>query len=216
MKYAMVSVLYLIIYANTANSQIINGYGLKIGLTSSTQKFNSSDGSKNYLESNYRLGLNLGIFVELFNFRYFRLEPELYYNQKGVEDELISTRVDTSSINGYVEEKISIDNRIDYLTLGINGKFIKEFEHFIPYALAGLRYDLYLDKEIDKLYRDLYKKYDEDIIGGKIGLGIEITKFLYFPFLIECSYNHDFNEVKVKDNLHLRNISYEFKIGVKF
>ena len=208
------------------NSQIVDGYGFKVGLTRSNQLF---DYSENFIlddeTHDYRNGLNLGLFAELFSVPYLSFVIDLFYNQKGMTDNINASYVDTTSM-GYSSYNLSLDRRFDYFTISTNIKIRYDFSNLSPYILTGFRYDILLDKKIEKLVNqsgvkrlaslDFWENYNTNSYGYNIGLGIEIENLIKFPIILEWVYNHDLSKIRIHDNLEIQNVSSELKIGVKF
>ena len=226
MRILILSFLLLFTSPIHVNSQIVNGCGFKVGLTSSNQLF---DYSENFVLDDetydYRYGLNLGLFAELFNVQYFSLIIDLSYNQKGMTDNTIATYVDTTSM-GYSSRKLSLDRRLDYFTISTNIRTRYDFNNFSPYILTGFRYDIFLEMKIEKLFNgtginkiapdDFWENYKGNTFGYNIGIGIEIKNLVTFPIILEWVYNHDLSKIKFHENLEIQNISSELKIGMKF
>jgi len=111
------------------------------------------------------------------------------------------------------------------LTIGTHLKTRYDLKWFSPYFLSGIRYDILVGKKIDKsldkifeiqsTFSSIYEKYEGDLFGLTFGLGIEIKELISTPFIIEWIYNYDLENVRINEDLKIRNISNVFKIGIK-
>ncbi len=110
-------VIIIICAANFVNAQMIKGYGFKVGMTSSLEKWNFNSELSNDFETNSRLGLNISGFLEMLDVPFIGIIAELGYTQKGMTEQLPLTLIlDTDGSSG---NKIKIDNRVDYLIFSL-------------------------------------------------------------------------------------------------
>ncbi len=224
MKYFLILVL-IMYFSPNLYSQIINNYGLKIGLTSANQQFDYTDIIIDDQKFGVRKGINVSFFAEMMEVNHFSFVLNLSYNQKGMIDKIVMTKV-WGNEDGFISEKQEFDNRLDYLTISTNIKTRYELLSFTPYILTGIKYDVLLGKKIDHSFHDLevkydfydrlYDQYDGNILGLTFGIGIENQEIVGIPILIEWIYYHDLTKIKINENLKIQNLSNELMIGIKF
>lgn len=189
------------------NAQLINSYGLKVGLCIADQDFVPEASSS--WDTQNRYGLSIGGFLELFNYSNFNLLIESHYIQKGMILEEVWT-----DENGNCIAKFEDNNRVDYLSLPILGKLAYKLKNSSPYILIGPRIDILLGYDsynFDIVYDD-FKSID---LGGTFGLGYELccgTKY----FLVEIRYSPSLTNSYETDYLTVKNSSFEFLAGIKF
>ena len=79
----------VLMFTNESPSQLIKGYGIKLGLTSADQKFNYSAISN--IETKRRLGFISGVYVEWLDIPFISVITEMDYVQRGMGQEFIET-----------------------------------------------------------------------------------------------------------------------------
>ncbi len=189
------------------NAQLINSYGLKSGLCLANQDWYYT--SPFSLDTQNHFGLSIGGFLELFNYSNFNLLIESHYIQKGVIFEI--TRTDEYGI--YIG-KFEYNNRVDYLSLPVLGKFAYKLKRSSPYILIGPRIDIFLGYDSEN-YDSVYDEFNSIDLGGTLGLGYEFNIFGTHSFLVEIRYSPSFTNSYDTEYLTVNNSSFEFLAGIK-
>ena len=212
-KFVFFMFCFMILVNSHSSGQIINGYGVKLGVTSAYQNWDYKVTYMNGFDSDKRLGINAGMFLEFLNSPFFSINAEIDYNQKGMKKEVAMTSI--SFPEGTGEYKTD-NNRIDYLTFALLGKLSHKTSLFKPYIFAGPRMDLQINKSVSKGWEDVFDKMKKNVYGISFGIGTEMTEILPITLLAEIEYNYDFTDVYETDNLVINNNSFDVKLGVKF
>ncbi|MBN2367235.1 MAG: PorT family protein [Calditrichaeota bacterium] len=205
--------LFLLFFIHHGNSQILKGYGLKIGLTIANQDFDYTNHLLR-LDSKYRAGINAGFFMNLLEMNFIELAPEINYTQKGMKHEVPFTT--PQDPGGEAGESRTNYVRLDYLNFRISGKFKYPLPAVTPFFLLGPRVEYKINDKMDAGYRIIYDKYDDILYGLSAGFGIAISSLVSTPLIAEFIYNYDFNTPYQTDNLAVRNIDFEMRLGIQF
>jgi len=123
--------LFFIIIPFIAKSQLVDDYGIKIGYTHSKiipkeEAFNTS----------YRSGFNVGIFAENNIYKFVKSTTGLEYSGKGYR--LKSVETDET---GNVIKNVWANTRLDYLSIPLLFKIVKEDLKYKPFIQLGPRLD---------------------------------------------------------------------------
>ena len=213
------NIIYLILFTlliiSTSQAQLIRGYGLKAGVTSSSQDWDYTiDWLSDFdFTPETRWGINVGVFSEFFNIPYFSLVTELNYIQKGMKEDVPVTTVTNPDGTG---EYITWDTRVDYLNLSALGKLRIELSLFIPYILLGPKIDYEINQENSLGMTNVVEEnFNEVMYGFKIGIGSEV-KLSNINLLAEILYDYNFNDLYENENLTVTSDSFDFRIGIMF
>lgn len=209
------------------NAQIVNGYGVKIGLTSSshTWKFSASD---TYTNPNYYNGFSIRAFADLLNSSFFNIEAETGISQKGAKLNYQIWILDPYFKTTGVYK--TTNNRLNYINASLMGKVKYEMKTFTPYLLLGPQFNYLVGKEIGNGYevihsrtwggfsqfpfKDEYDVLNKNIWGFTAGLGSEFNVYT-ISFLVEYRYEMDFTNNNYYSTLQIRNYSHSLLAGVR-
>ena len=210
-------IIYLILFTlfiiSTSQAQLIRGYGLKAGATSSSQNWDYNISCVSDFIPETRWGINVGVFSEFFNISYLSLVTELNYIQKGMKEVLPVTTITNPDGTG---EYVTWDTRVDYLNLSALGKLRLDFNLFTPYILFGPKVDFEITQEHSLGSADIVEEnFNEVMYGLKIGIGSEV-KFDSFSLLAEILYDYNFNDLYEGEYLTVTSDSFDFRIGIMF
>ena len=190
-------VLFLILNVH-CYSQTFAGFGIKGGLVLASHTF--AEAGSTYS----RTGFEAGVLGEFFKLKLFSLITEVNFEQKGGNDRF-------ESIDHYLTVYV--------LSIPMLAKLTSFTGKFLPYLSVGPRIDVYIGN--DKTEPDKY--YYQDInpvdfgITAAIGSEIQISKKI--SLLAETSWSPDLTTYRsptVTHDLIIRNISFEFRTGIKF
>lgn len=205
-------IILLFIVAGPLFAQL--NYGVKAGLTSSSQVWEFVPRFANYGNVEDRKGINLGVFAEYSEDKYVGIIAEINYRQKGAKIDLNYTGRDTS---GTIVIPKSFEHKLSYLNISLLGKIRYDFSFATPYIIGGLKTDYQLSNTLDDVDLGfLSSESTTQIWGAIIGAGFEIKHLLPVAILAEFRYEFDFNKLYVSDNFQIKTHSIEFKFGVKF
>lgn len=200
----LVLVLFTVILAARAKTE----YGFKFGATYSNQNFNYKAISFD-LDTKYRFGLDLAVFTEFRVEENLRLLTELHYYQKGMNVKLLT--LDPNYGYSFTNE----ENRVDYLSLPVLGKF-NITKRWIPtYFLLGFQAD-FLTGYDSKFFEILYEDFKRVDISFVTGLGCEYDIPNFHTVLLELRYNPTLNRSYTTQDLSVWNTSFSILTGIKF
>jgi Outer membrane protein beta-barrel domain len=205
-KFFLIAIV-LFIFSSVTNAQLIFSYGLKVGMANASQSWNYS-GPLSDLEvfDKSRIGLDIGIYSEWFNFPVISILTELHYIQKGCKDEFVVTTMDNP--DGIGETRTSTP-RIDYISVPILAKIRYNTKPITFYGIVGPRLDILIGKNsyaMGAVFDDL-KKTD---FGGTFGIGLELL--LKNTYHIGSEFRYSFSSQTIFSNqwLNVKNKSLEF------
>ncbi len=213
MNYLKIIFIFFILFLPFFNCYAQFDYGFKTGLTIANQNWKYGDISTSDTYDN-RYGFNFGIFVEYQYLDYLSFLSDIYYSQRGMVSNMEVTYV-ANNPNGYIDKKISWDNRLDFIGLLLSTKLKLKTKALIPYAIAGFKYEYLINKKIVDFYQTEYKNYKDNILGLIFGIGTEFTRLVSVPIIIEGIYHYDINSAKINESLKIKNHSIEVKLGVR-
>ena len=215
MKISRIIILILFLFSfisNESKGQFIQGYGIAIGVTDCNETWQFKDLGESETKW-FHLGTNAAIFLEMGDYYNIRWISEIMYNRKGALDEF--------------PNNIFKNNEITYISWNNYAKFRKELDNTTPYIIAGGRLEYKLST-IAGGYRDSMVNTPQfATIHACISAGVGMEFFTHasvIPF-IEAQYFTDlplpFCEAYVNSspefqNLHIRNLGIELRIGFKF
>jgi len=189
---------------NISFGQALNSYGFTIGLTRSTEKWDSTDYSQ---KMKFRSGFNGSFFLEYYYHNRFTWRTELEYNLKGAK------LLDSNTVVGKSRTKYVCWN--NYLRIR------HEMYDYTPYILIGPRVE-YLLAAIGtpanlppKNYEDYNGILKQFHFSAAVGGGCEYN--IYDPWILfaELYYNPDVTNSYTQNNFHIKNRAWELKVGIK-
>lgn len=206
-------VVVLFIFSKVAGAQLISSFGMKIGIANASQSWDYS-GNFSTIEifDKSRVGLDLGIYAEWFDFPVISVLTELHYIQKGCKDEFAVTTMDSPTGTGETKPFIP---RIDYLSIPLLAKIGYETNSFTVYGIAGPRIDILLGKNSDAagVVFDDFKATD---FGGTFGVGFEIPISETYRAGFEFRYSPSIQNIFSNGILEVKNNSLEFLAVIGF
>jgi len=203
-------IILLVTFSNNIKSQIISGYGLKLGPSISNQSWNYQADIN--LDWKNKFGISPRIFVDFFNFTFFELEGEIGYLQKGFEDKVPITTTTQPDGTG---EFMTVNNKLNYLSVSALAKFKYENEIFSPYLICGPQFNILLSKNIEKGFEVVFDRFRNNNFGLSFGAGSEIKNILPISLLIEYRYERDFIDNYDSPNIDIKNYSHVILLGIK-
>lgn len=148
---AVFSFVAFVLFSGQLFAQVTFSAGLRAGINSADMEFESSFEDDEVSFAN-RVGLYLGVPVEIRFSNAFALQPELNFIQKGVQ-------IDFSEQGSSFREEAEGEITLNYLELPVLAKLTAGNESFQMFAVAGPRISMALDGEFSQDYR--YFQNDE-------------------------------------------------------
>jgi len=196
----ILAILIILIINRINYSQTFASYGFSAGLTST---FLSGKKSGEDVSTFARIGFTGGFFGEFFKSKNFSTIVGLYFVQKGGNDKLINPDRDNYST-------------LNLLSVPVMAKLI--FPVKIFYLSAGPRIDILINKN-DGLDIGQFSNINPVNFGISFLAGLEFFISKKTSLIIESSYSPDITTYIYKNvdgDIITRNISFEFKTGLKF
>ena len=192
----------------SVQAQIINNYGVKLGLISSDLSYNNFQTTP---ETERKLGFIGGAFVEWFNNPIFSMITQIEYAQKGYSYEIVVTGEGGPEPLGTK----TYNNNLDYLLIPVYAKAKITLSSLIPYVFAGTRVDFLLgySTEFDST---IFSKFKNTAFGGVLGLGIEPLLGIPLNPFLEFRYDFDFTNSYDENGMTIKNNAFVILIGVTF
>lgn len=211
-------IIFLLTITTTqiAHAQILNKYGIGVGTSYTTQKWDFKLIPFDPSYSTYKHGFTAFAFGEKTINKYLGIKSELGYIQKGFKFNLQQS-TDFQS-NEFIYDKNMILHDLQLNT----GLKVSPFPTSIsPYAIAGIYINqMIANKKIsirespyDEIYyldEEIIDSYSKFTMGYFAGLGIEFNSLIY----IELTYNPSLTNNFRDKSLTIHDLSWEFKLGV--
>jgi len=196
----------MVLASNGSQSQIIRGYGLKIGAASATVKWNYSDYT--HFITSRRWGFDVGVFVEGLDLPFLSVLTECHYIQRGF------SAVITSDVQRPLERSVS--PRIDYLSIPILAKVRFDIGIFTTSFFAGPRFDFLINHTNDGPFTQVLDELKKNDTGMSMGIGMEVPVQFASRLLAEFRYSPSFNRQFDNGYLKVENQSIELLVGAEW
>lgn len=208
MQRILLLLLIFISISCSIQAQIINNYGIKLGLISSDLTYNNFPTP---LETERKLGFIGGIFVEWFNNPIFSMITESEYAQKGSSYKIVVTGEGGPEPLG----SKTYNNNLNYLSIPVYVKAKILASGLVPYVFAGPRVDFLLSytTEFDST---IFSKFKNTTFGGVLGLGIQPLQIIPLKPFIEFRYDIDFTNSYDENGMTIKSNAFEILVGVCF
>jgi len=203
-----VVIIFTFCIVTTSNAQLIDNYGVKLGISYSNIDHHFLQMFSDY-DADYTYGWSFSIYAKQRIIENIILISEIGYIQKGYQDDFIRS-------NQFGEKlgKFTVRERFDYLSIKLVPTYEHSFKSFSPYIFIGPKIDIKMI--LDNDHSDLIEKINKTQLGLTYGAGLKVSKIIPYALLIEINSNYDFDYIFKNNFAEIRNISYELKIGVEF
>lgn len=203
-----------------AHSQLISNFGIKAGISNSTQQWKFD--SQPLAPFDSRLAATAGIFLEWFGNPNFAVSSELFYFQKGMQERIPVTSEQYPEGNN---EYYTITHKPSYISILLLPKGRIAFGVVNLEAFAGPRIDFFLSHDVEvgapepfksgveQFYETIFKKSKSRVLGATVGFGVG-TNISGFVTMIELRYSPDFQDAYTDVLRNVRNKSFELLISV--
>ncbi len=207
MKFFIVILLSLTFLCPTnVSAQTIKTYGAKLAVTSAGQDFYYTMFDPNIKR---RIGFNAAVFVEWLDIPFFSIVTQVEYAQRGRGVEFILTGSSGPEEIG----RITLYDRLDYLSIPMLAKFTLPAGTISPYLSFGPRLDFLLGYKSEMNSNSVFDNFRKTNVGGTVAIGAEIVDFLSVAITLEVRYNLDFRDSFSSQFLRVRNNSFDLWLG---
>ncbi len=215
MKIIILNFTLLVLFFNPTFGQIVDSYGLKVGITNAEQNYSNS-----YTDniSKSILGLDIGVFAEKWKTNFISAQVDFHYTQKGRSFTLPGgTVVDLISELGYRDVGPSeVKVKFHYFTIPILAKLNFNYGKVKPYLEFGpcFNYLIKITEDYNYPYATSINSFSRFDYGVMLNVGTEL-KLIYIPkMLIEISYNPSFKNINMRNTPSVKNSALSFLLGV--
>jgi hypothetical protein len=208
MKTSILVAAAVLFVFSTTQAQLINGYGVKLGMSYANQNFDYTDKDLT-LDTKYLSGTGAGVFVEWLKLPLIGVTTEVLYVQKGMKMTSVKTTVSDPSGVGTIET----NNRVNYLSIPVLAKLKFGGVLLSPYIVAGPRFDVLLSYDSNE--KQLYDDFKSTVVGGDIGVGAELSFILPVALSAELRYSTDFDNSYETDLLQVKNKAFLLLLGMR-
>jgi hypothetical protein len=208
-KFFWLILAVVLILQSNSSAQLMKHWGVKAGYTSAHQTLEYVQFTQ---EVKRRPGINMGAYAEWFNLPVFSVITQVEYDQRGMQIDVVHTENNPTQA-----QSVTLDNRVDYLSVPVFVKFTLPGAVLSPYVIAGPRFDVLLSsKSDDGFYTAVYDGFKKSSMGASVGAGIVLDFPLLVGFLAEARYNFDLSDAFSNQSLKVRNDSFDLWFGVAF
>jgi hypothetical protein len=233
------SILFCFLVSTTINAQIVNGFGIKSGVTSAshTWSYHTYD---TQTTPDFLTGISARAFADFLNIPFFNIEAEIGFSQKGAKLRYQYWRSQYNPLGFYddikTDEFRTVNNRLNYINVSLMGKIKYEFGMVTPYLLMGPQFNYLVGKDIEGNdseviqsrrrddytafsytifpLKDVYNRLYKDIWGFSAGLG-SLIRTHNINFLVEYRFERDIT-YNYCETPEFRNYSHSLLIGIQF
>lgn len=209
--FGLISIIYI-----QVNGQLIDNYGLKLGVGLSNQYWDYKNDMFSDLSgwNDNKVGFIGQVYAEKNFGKFLSFRPAIGYLQKGFVNDIALTTAE--------DEELAVkDNKVILhdLSMDLSLKIIPIDKKFKPYIFLGLRGAYLLDYrsviidfqgEDHELNTDLYNDFNKFTLGAIIGFGITYKNFLF----IDLDYNPAMTKNFESDGLAINDKYYSLTFGM--
>jgi hypothetical protein len=212
------SLLYFAVSLCFVNSQAgpISGFGAEGGLSLTRQNWDYKSGAAYAISmDDWDKRCNAGVFLQFFDYKYFDLDADITYNQKGglKKDAFEMASIDYN-YNITVAGTLDMWDRLDYFSFAPRAKFKYPMGKFDPFFSIGPSFDFLVNKSVSEIPPfDDFKKYEVSALYG-VGVGYKIDRHLscFFEFLHQPGISFIYSN----SNVDVKNDVLKFNVGVLY
>jgi len=209
-KFLVIIFLLILFSCSISNSQVISSCGIKGGMVFAKHTF---DYSINYsFITQYRPGIDIGIYTELFSQPILSGLAEIHYIQKGYKVKVAVTTEQNPEGNG---QYITLTPRVDYLSVPVLLKVREEYKWINPYLYVGPHFDIKLAHSDDYGASNFKELHTLDI-GATFGAGIQFKLAKKLGILLEGRFNQPITSSVSNSFIKVKNYSFEILTGINF
>jgi hypothetical protein len=212
--------LLIPLFLSASQAEPISGFGAEGGLSLTYQnwdyKSNVDFGAIDFM-NNWDNHFNAGVFLQFFDYKYFNLDADITYNQKGgleknaFEETSIDNNYNIISVTGTLD----MWDRLDYVSFAPRAKFKYPMGKFDPFFSIGPSFDFLINKTSFMVDADIFKKYEVSALYG-IGVGYNIDQHFncFFEFLHQpgISFIYSASTVEVKNDVLKFNVGLLYQL----
>jgi hypothetical protein len=205
----LIALFVISVAVQTCHAQILRSFGLKAAYTSANQSINSSSEGLDR-----RPGVCAALFAEWLNNPRLSVVTQVEYSQRGTRNTFLWPNNEPAPLR-----YVTVDNRLDYLSLLPLLKVTIPLPVVRPYLFGGPRFDFLLGFKSTLGwygYDDFYNSFKKSAYGASVGLGVELASILPVVLIIEGRYNADLANAYSSPSSNVRNNAYDIWLGVAF
>jgi hypothetical protein len=205
------------LFLSASQAGPISGFGAEGGFSLTYQnwdyKSNVGFGAIDFM-NDWDKHFNAGVFIRFLDCKYFSLDADITYNQKGglTKNGIQSTG---SGDNGEIVlgPMLEIWDRIDYVSFAPRVKFKYSIGKFVPFFSIGPSFDFLVNKSSFLLDVDIFKNYEVSALYG-VGVGYKIDRHLscFFEFLHQPGISFIYSN----SNVDIKNDVLKFNVGLLY
>jgi hypothetical protein len=210
---SIVLLLVIVAVSPPASGQILRGFGLKAGVTSSDVRSPDLDlggEEPTSFDTKRRTGVVALAYLEWLNLPAVSIVTEAGYIQRGY-----ATELNVRDAQNNPAGTLRLTTRFDYVSFAAQAKVRLPHGTFGPYALAGPRLDIFVGGEPNE-EGTLASAYSTTAFGGTIGVGLEAFRPLPVTLFGEIRYNFDVTNSLPDVPRDAYNNAIDLLIGVRF
>ena len=164
------------------------------------------------VDTKYRLGFDAAVFGEFFKQQNFSGIAEFHYVQKGYR---LSFPVTTAEQPDGTGEYITLNPRVDYISVPLLVKFRKDYSSVSPYIIAGPRFDVKIAYSTEYGYSNFNSLNSVDF-GLTMGAGLNFHISKNMGLLVEGRYSYPVTSSFSSSFVTIKNYSFEILGGLEF
>lgn len=195
----------------TGGNSEATDFGIKIGLSSTSQSFSFTDTSS--FDTRRRIGPEFGFFAERKLFGRANISVSAKLVEKGMVRHFDVYNDD--KVNPQFISKEEIANNANYVSLALLTKFYLSSKRISYYLIAGPRVDIKYGSKEESGLSKYYDGFNAVVMGGSIGVGVGYGGQYGGQLFIEIIYNPDFQKAFSDPELKVENSSISFLFGFK-
>lgn len=209
---AVVLLLVIVAGSRPALGQLLRGYGLKAGVTSSDVRSPDLDLGREEaltLDTKRRTGIVVLAYLEWLDLPAFSIVTEAGYVQRG-----FATESNARDAQNNPAGTVRLPTRFDYVSFAVQAKVRLPNGFIRPYAVAGPRIDIFVGDRDEE--GTLASSYSTTAFGGTIGAGLETPRLVPVTLFGEVRYNFDVTNSLPDVPRDAYNNAFDLLIGLRF
>jgi hypothetical protein len=216
MRFSLLCFAVSLFFVNS-KAGLVTGFGAEGGLSLTYQNWEYSNALAGVeVMKDWDEHFNAGVFCQFFDYKYFNLDADISYNQKGglAKNGFEKTGIVDNQIipEGYID----IWDRLDYISIAPRANFKYPMGNFEPFFTIGPSFDFLVKKstsEISPIGDVNVNKYELSALYG-VGVGYKIDSHFncFFEFLHQPSLTFLYSN----SNLDIRNQVLKFNVGMLY
>jgi hypothetical protein len=198
-----------LLQADFSRAGPLKAFGVKAGSTTATQNWKYFDQAPEFRTGDLQ-AFTVGVFAEWVDSPFFTIRTAVDYQPKGMQASYV-IEPEGPPYN-QSSQTITLDNRVDFLSLALFTDFKHEIGPVTPYLLAGPRLDLKIGQQIAPEFEDVADDFKSPLFGWSWGFGLQIKGLI----LVEYQQDVDVTNILDHPDLVVKGESHSWRAGVRF